>query len=169
MGVNSPSQQPAHDAARAGTAVIELLEVLWEQGHDAVPTDPVSPSQLRVLYCLDHEAGMNLRRLGELLDSAPSSVSRLCDRLEAMGLVERTQSPVSRRELELNLTSKADRVLADLRARREAALLAILDQMPAKARADLTKGLHAFRFAAQSRGEPATATHLEHPAARMTP
>jgi DNA-binding MarR family transcriptional regulator len=163
--VNSPSQQPADDAAGAGTAVIELLEVLWEQGRDAVPTDPVSPSQLRVLYCLDREAGMNLRRLGELLDSAPSSVSRLCDRLEAMGLVERTQSPVSRRELELHLTSNAERVLADLRARREAALLAILDRMPAKARRDLTKGLQAFRFAAQSRGD----RHLPHTSGARPP
>lgn len=151
MGVNSPSQQPADDAAGAGSAVIELLEVLWEQGREAVPTHPVSPSQLRVLYSLDREAGMNLRRLGELLDSAPSSVSRLCDRLEAMGLVERTQSPVSRRELELNLTSKAERFLAELRTRREAALLAILDRMPAKARRELTKGLLAFRFAARER------------------
>jgi DNA-binding MarR family transcriptional regulator len=149
MGVNSSSQQPSHDAARAATEVIELLEVLWEQGRDAVPSTPVSPSQLRVLYSLDREEGMNLRRLGELLDSAPSSVSRLCDRLQALGYVERAPSPVSRRELELHLTAKARNLLAELRTRREQSLLKVLERMPAKARNDLAKGLQAFRFATQ--------------------
>ncbi|MFR9674934.1 MarR family winged helix-turn-helix transcriptional regulator [Streptomyces sp. TR06-5] len=149
MGAHPHSQLPPDDTAQAASDVIELLEVLWERGRDTVPTAPVSPSQLRVLYSLDREEGMNLRRLGELLDSAPSSVSRLCDRLQAMGLLERTPSPVSRRELELHLTRKAKRYLVDLRARREEALLTVLDRMPARARKDLTKGLQALRFAAQ--------------------
>lgn len=154
MGVNSPSQQPSRDAAFAASEVIELLEVLWEQGRDAVPTTPVSPSQLRVLYSLDREDGINLRRLGELLDSAPSSVSRLCDRLQAMGYLDRTPSPISRRELELHLTTKARKYLAELRTRREQALLSVLERMPAKARRDLTKGLQSFRFATQEQQAP---------------
>ncbi len=149
MTENPPSRQPPHEAAREASEVIELLEVLWEQGRDAVRTAAVSPSQLRVLYSLDREEGINLRRLGELLDSAPSSVSRLCDRLQAMGLIERAPSPVSRRELELHLTPKARKYLAELRTRREQALLTALDLMPAKARRDLIKGLQGFRFAAQ--------------------
>jgi DNA-binding MarR family transcriptional regulator len=153
MTENPPSRQRAHEVTRAASEVIELLEVLWEQGRDGVQTAPVSPSQLRVLYSLDREEGINLRRLGELLDSAPSSVSRLCDRLQAMGLIERTPSPVSRRELELHLTPKAGKYLAELRTRREEALLTVLDLMPAKARRDLLKGLQGFRFAAQGQGQ----------------
>lgn len=149
MGANPSSQQPSPDAAQTASEVIELLEVLWEQGRDGVPTTPVSPSQLRVLYSLDREEVMNLRRLGELLDSAPSSVSRLCDRLQAMGFVERTPSPHSRRELELRLTAKAEKYLVELRARREQALREVLEDMPVTTRRDLTKGLQAFRFAAR--------------------
>ncbi|THA25938.1 MarR family transcriptional regulator [Streptomyces sp. RKND-216] len=153
MGAPSSSPQPSHAAARAAAEAIEMLEVLWERGFDAASPAPVSAFQLRVLYSLDREEGINLRRLGELLDSRASSVSRLCDRLEATGYVERRPSPVSRRELQLHLTRKARTYLTDLRARREEALLKVLDRMPAQARRDLARGLESFRFAA--RGEHA--------------
>lgn len=150
MGVNSPADQPSHPAAGVACEVIELLEVLWERGRDAVPATPVSPSQLRVLHVLHEEDGINLRRLGDVLEATASSVSRLCDRLEAMGLLERLPSPVSRRELELHLTPRAESYLTDLRARRERALLGVLDRMPATARRNLVKGLEGFRTAAQA-------------------
>jgi DNA-binding MarR family transcriptional regulator len=152
----SSSQQPSHAAARAAAGAVEVLEVLWERGFDAASPSPVSAFQVRVLYCLDREEGINLRRLGDLLGSTAPSVSRLCDRLEATGYVERRPSPVSRRELELHLTSKARTYLADLRARREQTLLEVLDRMPATARRDLLRGLESFRFAAhqlQARAE----------------
>jgi DNA-binding MarR family transcriptional regulator len=152
MGVNPPAEQPSRAAAEAACEVVELLEVLWERGRDAVPTAPVSPSQLRVLYVLHEDDGINLRRLGDLLGSTASSVSRLCDRLEAMGFVERSPSPVSRRELQLHLTRRAETYLAELRARREQALLDVLDRMPGPARLSLLRGLEGFRDAARDEG-----------------
>ncbi|MEU2080633.1 MarR family transcriptional regulator [Streptomyces albus] len=139
----------SHEAAGTAGEVIELLEVLWEHGRDAVSTSPVSSSQLRVLYCLDRDEGMNLRTLGELLGSAPSSVSRLCDRLQALGFLERLPSPVSRRELELHLTHRGRKYLRDLRLRREEALTATLAAMPPRARSVLYEGLRAFRDATE--------------------
>lgn len=130
--------------------VIELLEVLWEHGRDAVSPAPVSTSQLRVLYTLDREEGINQRSLGEVLGAAPSSVSRLCDRLQALGFVERAPSPVSRRELELRLTAQGRTYLRDLRARREEALLASIAAMPAAARQALVDGLAGFRHALET-------------------
>ncbi|MFF3765006.1 MarR family winged helix-turn-helix transcriptional regulator [Streptomyces sp. NPDC001922] len=129
--------------------MIELLEVLWERGRDAVSSTPVSPSQLRVLYILDRDEGINLRTLGEVLGSAPSSVSRLCDRLQALGFVERAPSPVSRRELELWLTGRGKSYLRDLRARREEALLAVIGGMSPTARKGLVEGLTGFRSAVE--------------------
>ncbi len=79
----------AQQAGQRAGEIIELLEVLWEQGRNATARAPVSPRQLRVMYCVDRDEGMNLRALGEALGSAPSSVSRLCDRLEAIGFVAR--------------------------------------------------------------------------------
>jgi DNA-binding MarR family transcriptional regulator len=150
MGVNPPEEQPSDATAEAARAVIGLLEVLWDRGRDAVPTTPVSSSQLRVLHVLHEEDGINLRRLGTVLGATASSVSRLCDRLEAMGLVERSPSPVSRRELELHLTRRAETYLDELRSRREAALREVLDRMPATDRRSLLRGLEGFRAAAQA-------------------
>ncbi|MGH3118048.1 MAG: MarR family winged helix-turn-helix transcriptional regulator [Streptomyces sp.] len=150
MGENPPStaQPPGRGSrgtAQAACDIIELLEVLWEQGRDAVSSSPVSSSQLRVLYFLDRDEGMNLRKLGELLGAAPSSVSRLCDRLQALGFLERAPSPVSRRELELHLTRQGKDYLGHLRLRREEALTATITAMPPKARAALLEGLKGFQ------------------------
>ena len=150
MGVNpAPQHQRSRDAARAAGEVIELLEVLWEHGRDAVSSSPVSASQLRVLYSLDREEGINLRTLGEILGSAPSSVSRLCDRLQAIGFVERAPSPFSRRELELKLTGRGRAYLLELRARREEAMRTAIAAMPAAQREALVEGLTGFRTAVE--------------------
>lgn len=101
------------------------------------------------MYVLERDEGINLRTLGEVLGSAPSSVSRLCDRLQALGFVERTASPVSRRELELRLTRRGKAHLADLRARREEALMAVISTMTPSARKALGEGLTGFRAAAE--------------------
>jgi DNA-binding MarR family transcriptional regulator len=118
----------------------ELLEILWGRASTA----PVSSSQLRVLFILEHNEGINMRTLADSLGAAPSSVSRLCDRLEAVGFVERAPSSNSRRELQPHLSSRGRGFLADLRARREQELRAIVAQMPVTKRAALLDGLEAF-------------------------
>ncbi|MFE3497623.1 MarR family winged helix-turn-helix transcriptional regulator [Streptomyces sp. NPDC059175] len=149
MSADPPSSPRwSEEAARAACEVVELLEVLWERGREVTSTSPVSASQLRVLYCLEREDGINLRALGHMLGSAPSSASRLCDRLEAVGFVERTPSPVSRRELTLRLTGRGRSYLTDLRAQREGALFTAIQAMSPTARASLLEGLAGFRDAA---------------------
>ncbi|WP_055698719.1 MULTISPECIES: MarR family winged helix-turn-helix transcriptional regulator [Streptomyces] len=142
-------------AAQAAREVIELLEVLWGRGRDMTPTAPVSSSQLRVLFALDGAQGINLRTLGEHLGSAPSSVSRMCDRLHALGFIERSLSSASRRELELRLSSRGESYLKDLRARREGALLEAISTMRPAERSALVKGLGGFRRAVEGT-EPRT-------------
>jgi DNA-binding MarR family transcriptional regulator len=122
----------------------ELLEVLWGRASTA----PVSASQLRVLFILEHNEGINLRTLADALGSTPPSTSRLCDRLQAVGFVERRAATASRRELELYLSRRGRAFLTDLRARRESALQSVLEQMPTPQRSALLKGLEAFCAAA---------------------
>ncbi|MFF5784822.1 MarR family winged helix-turn-helix transcriptional regulator [Streptomyces sp. NPDC012693] len=141
------SQREPQETTQAARELIELLEVLWERGRDMVSSTPVSASQLRVLYSLDREEGINLRALGELLGSAPPSVSRMCDRLEALGFVQRLPSPVSRRQLELHLTVRGKTYLRELRVQREEALLAVISAMPATSRKALLRGLMGFQEA----------------------
>ncbi|MER6414005.1 MarR family winged helix-turn-helix transcriptional regulator [Streptomyces humidus] len=145
MSPSSRSSRPQpHQVARVTSQASELLEVLWGRASTA----PVSASQLRVLFILEHHEGINLRTLADSLGSTPPSTSRLCDRLQAVGFVERRTSAGSRRELELFLSRRGSAFLADLRSRREAALEGVLEQMPEAQRAALLGGLEAFCAAA---------------------
>ncbi|MFD5227526.1 MarR family winged helix-turn-helix transcriptional regulator [Streptomyces qaidamensis] len=138
-----PRPEPA-EVARVTSTAAELLEVLWGRASTA----PASASQLRVLLMLEHHEGINLRTLADSLASTPPSTSRLCDRLQAAGFVEREVSPADRREVRLHLSGRGHAFLADLRTRREDALRAVLDQMPAAKRVALLQGLEAFCDAA---------------------
>ncbi|MEU0387104.1 MarR family winged helix-turn-helix transcriptional regulator [Streptomyces chartreusis] len=141
-----PRPEPA-EVARVTSMAAELLEVLWGRASTA----PASASQLRVLLILEHHDGINLRTLADTLASTPPSTSRLCDRLQAAGFVERAVSAADRREVQLHLSGRGRAFLADLRIRREETLRAVLDQMPAAKRVALLQGLEAFCDAAAAR------------------
>ncbi|WP_328864494.1 MarR family transcriptional regulator [Streptomyces sp. NBC_00304] len=132
-------------------AASELLEVLWGRGQEAAPPGTVSTSQLRALLVIEKQEGSNLRSLGEALGSRAPSVSRLCDRMEAMGLVQRDPSQTSRREVELRLTGRGHALLEEYRAIRTRELSAVLERMQPADVAALAGGLAAFRSAAAQR------------------
>lgn len=132
------------EVARVTTTAAELLEVVWGRASTA----PTSASQLRVLHILEHQDGINLRTLAECLASTPPSTSRLCDRLQAAGFIERVVGTEDRREVRLHLSGRGRAFLADLRARREQELRKVLADMPAAKRVALLDGLEAFCAAA---------------------
>lgn len=153
--MTSEPQEQTQRAARAASAVTEVIEVLWGRGREAT-TAPVSPSQLKVLFVLENEDGVNLRNVTERLGSTAPSTSRLCDRLEAVGFVNRTPSPISRRELRLWLTDEGRSFLQDLRDRREKELRKVISRMPPGKQTMLLEGLVSFHeAAAQDRGADA--------------
>ncbi|MGW9440133.1 MarR family transcriptional regulator [Streptomyces sp. NPDC055607] len=127
--------------------VLELLEVLWSQG-ETVSTAPLSSSQVRVLYVLEREGVVNLRTLAEKLDSMPSSVSRMCDRLQAVGFIDRGHNPSDRRELELRLSRRGAGYLSAFRARREQVLRELLGKMTPTEQTMLVRGLSGIRTVA---------------------
>ncbi|MFJ4923781.1 MarR family winged helix-turn-helix transcriptional regulator [Streptomyces sp. NPDC088725] len=143
--------RPRAQVAEAACAASELLEVLWGRGQEAAPSGPVSPSQLRALLVIESHEGANLRTLGEVLGSRPSSLSRLCDRMEAMGLVHRSPSPTSRREVELRLSRRGHQVLDEHRAFRTREVAVVLAEMDPAEIIALAEGLAAFRAAATRR------------------
>ncbi|WP_106619333.1 MarR family winged helix-turn-helix transcriptional regulator [Saccharothrix carnea] len=130
------------------TEVVERIEVLWERSREASPA-PLSASQLRAMFVLERVESLNLRALGEALDSTPPSVSRLCDRLQAVGFLERSLSPNSRREVDLRLTERGRTYLADLRARRNEHLRGLVEALPASSRSAMVEGLTRLRDAAE--------------------
>lgn len=111
-------------------------------------TVSVSPTQLRVLSLIVSHPDTNVNRLAELLDVVPSSASRLCDRLEAVGLLRRVADPRDRREVRLIPTAAAETLLRDLQDRRHRAVQAVLDRMPNRVQHELLLALVAFSQAA---------------------
>ncbi|MFE7182098.1 MarR family winged helix-turn-helix transcriptional regulator [Streptomyces erythrochromogenes] len=138
------SPRPAVSAVAEMSELIELLEVVWERGRDTASAPPVSSAQARVLFLVEGNDQLNLRELGRLLEAAPPSVTRLCDRLQAVGFLERHPGSDDRREVLLQLTPEGRTYLERLRARRQEVLAEAMSTMPQASRAALAVGLADF-------------------------
>ncbi|GDY28662.1 MarR family winged helix-turn-helix transcriptional regulator [Gandjariella thermophila] len=147
--VRDSNQQPA-EVAVSVEAAAESLVIIWDRCLDRV-RPRVSASQLRALLVVDRHQSINLGGLADELGAIPSSASRLCDRLEAAGLMARRTSPDDRREVALSLTAAGSRLLADLREARRSELAQVLAAMPPAARSALVTGLRGFHDAAAGR------------------
>ncbi|MFE1442345.1 MarR family winged helix-turn-helix transcriptional regulator [Streptomyces sp. NPDC058739] len=104
----------------------------------------LSPHQLRALRILGAAPGLNLTALADAMDIGLPTASRLCDRLEAAGLLERVLHPHRRREVRLNLTGRGRQILAEVASRRSHSLAGVLAAMEPAGREALGRGLHAF-------------------------
>jgi DNA-binding MarR family transcriptional regulator len=135
------------DAAAAVESTVESLLAVLDNARLA-QSPAVPPAQLRVLSIVSRNRHTNMSRLAEALEVVPSSASRLCDRLEATGLLRRVPDPRDRREVRLLLTAAARRLLADLRDGRRRALAEVLDRMNPQDTDDLVRALAAFDAAA---------------------
>jgi DNA-binding MarR family transcriptional regulator len=130
------------DAGRIADAVDGLAE-LWTTAA-AEASVRLSPHQLRALHALQATPGANLTMLAERLDAGLPTVSRLCDRLEAAGLLLRDAAPHNRREIQLSLTAHGRDVLAEVADLRSRALTEVVRGMEQDDRAALERGLRAF-------------------------
>ena len=135
------------DVAAAVESTVESLLTVLERARLA-QEPAIPPAQLRVLSIVARNRHTNMSRLAETLDVVPSSASRLCDRLEATGLLRRIPDPRDRREVRLELTPVAVRLLDDLRERRRTALGTVLEAMSAADQQHLVRALSAFDTAA---------------------
>ncbi|NYV77107.1 MarR family winged helix-turn-helix transcriptional regulator [Streptomyces sp. UH6] len=104
----------------------------------------LSPHQLRALRLLEAEPELNLTALAQGMGIGTPTASRLCDRLEAAGLVSRLLHPYDRREVRLVLTGTGRQVLGEVADRRSQALAEVLAGMDPVAREALRRGLRAF-------------------------
>ena len=100
--------------AETGLAVlIEASERAVEELVCAVP-----PAQIRALLIIDRAGSLNLSRLAEALGASASAASRLCDRIQAAGLLTRDRAAASRREIVLFPTESGRRLAERVRRRR---------------------------------------------------
>lgn len=93
-----------HDVAR-------LMRKRFEQNARGLG---LTRSQCQVLAHLARNEGIQQSSLADILEVEPITLTRLLDRLEQAGLVERRAHPTDRRIRQLHLTDKAHPLLADI-------------------------------------------------------
>ncbi|KOX03044.1 MarR family transcriptional regulator [Streptomyces sp. NRRL B-3648] len=143
--------------AREIADAVEVLANLWSLAAQEAAVR-LSLHQLRALRTLEAARELNLTGLAERLDIGLPTASRLCDRLEAAGLLERSLHPRNRREVQLRLTGQGRRVLGDVARRRTQALTGVLAHMAPAERAALVRGMRAFLAAQGGAPPPPTGT-----------
>jgi DNA-binding MarR family transcriptional regulator len=108
----------------------------------------VTLPQFRMLVVL--EAGpTNLNGLAAALDVAPSTATRMVDRLLAAGLVQRRVPAADRREIALALTAAGRRTVRTVTKRRRRDLRRVVDQIPRSRRAAVAQAMIDFAEAAE--------------------
>ncbi|MEU6284298.1 MarR family transcriptional regulator [Streptomyces sp. NPDC047028] len=140
--VKGPDNGPDAVALDIADAV-ESLATLWSLAAHEAPLR-LSLHQLRALRALETAPGASLTALAARLDIGLPTASRLCDRLEAAGMLERALHPEKRRQVQLGLTPQGRRVLDDVAARRARALAVALTGMEHAERSALNRGMKAF-------------------------
>jgi DNA-binding MarR family transcriptional regulator len=75
----------------------------------------VTRAQWKVLFRLERQAGLRQIELADMLDIEPITLSRIVDRLEEAGLVERKADPADRRAWRLHVTARAQPLIQKLR------------------------------------------------------
>lgn len=142
------SSAVADQAAAVESASRRLVQLLVRASES--PPLNVSGAQMSALRTIARAGPLNLTRLADELGTIPSWASRLCDRLEADGYIERKPKVPGQREVEISLRPAGKRLLEEVADRRRESLVGVLELMTATERRHLERGLEAFSRAAQT-------------------
>ena len=76
----------------------------------------VTRAQWKVLFRVSRTPRLRQVELADILDVEPITLCRIVDRLEEAGLIQRVRDPADRRAWRLEVTQKAEPLIAKLRA-----------------------------------------------------
>ncbi len=107
----------------------------------------VTLPQSRALIVVASRGPQRVTDIAADLGVAPSTATRMCDRLVRKGLVRRYRSASNRREVRLNLTPAGRSLVRELTRRRRDELAHHADAIPASAYPHLATALQAFSSA----------------------
>lgn len=146
----SPSGATVDQAAEdLVDAILESSRALVALSARSIATaHGVTLPQFRMLVVLDaHQT--NLSGLAAALDVAPSTATRMVDRLVDAGLVQRTIPAADRREITLALTPAGRRTVRTVTKRRRRDLRSLVEQIPRSRRAAVARAMTDFAEAAE--------------------
>jgi DNA-binding MarR family transcriptional regulator len=110
--------------------------------------DSVTLPQYRALVALAARGEQRVSDLADELDVHPSSATRMCDRLVRRGLIDRSVSEESRREVDVRLTDRGRQLLGEVTVARRREISTIVRGIPKEHRTAVAEALQAFGDAA---------------------
>ncbi|WP_338900060.1 MarR family transcriptional regulator [Streptomyces sp. TG1A-60] len=123
-------------------AVEDLVPLWFSVVEDVTPR--LSPRQILALRAVRRRPELNLTALAEQLGVGLPTASRLCDRLEAAGLLRRCARLGDRREVHLEVTARGRGFLVEVSERLAALLTDALGALPPTERARVEQVLRAL-------------------------
>ena len=151
MTSNLPAEGSAADLLKAYLDVVVISEAMQARAWE---TAQLTLTQVRVLRRLAREP-RPLGQLGAELSLAPPSMTRLADRLEERGLIERTRDGEDRRRVVAALTEKGRLLAGALPTFEGTALKAAAERLPAPERARCARAFREFAAAVHELEQPA--------------
>jgi DNA-binding MarR family transcriptional regulator len=109
-------------------------------------TDQLTLTQFRALRTVIDQTPVTMTRVAQELGMNPSSVTRACEKLVRLELLQRAQNPLNRRETLLAPTGKGRQIVERVDTDRRAILATILDRLEPETRASVATAF--ARFAA---------------------
>lgn len=110
------TEQPKDETDRLGFLLHDAARLMRRTFEKNAGRYGLSSAQWRLLVRVFKEEGVAQARLAELLEIEPISVSRLIDRMEEAGWIERRPDPTDRRVRNIYLTDKSRPIFGDMRA-----------------------------------------------------
>ena len=123
-------------------------------------SDEVTLPQLRTLGVVSLEGPQTVSALAERLDVHASTMTRMCSRLVARGLVVRTPSAIDRREVVIELTAQGQGLVDVVLDKRRREIDAVVRRMTPDDRDRVVCALELFSEARGATGDPADPEHL---------
>jgi DNA-binding MarR family transcriptional regulator len=100
-----------------GFLVVDLARLLRRHMDRRLLSLGLTQAQWRAIVHLARHEGMTQAALAESLEIQPITLTRLIDRMESAGWVERRAHPLDRRAVQLYLTPRSQPILAEMNAR----------------------------------------------------
>lgn len=116
----------------------------------------VTLPQFRALVLLEGHGAMTVAELASALGVAPSTASRMCDRLVAKKLVRRALDRGNRRRVRLTLNAAGRELIATSTKQRKQQIARLIRTIPPAERARLAAALGMLVAAAESSGHGST-------------
>jgi DNA-binding MarR family transcriptional regulator len=141
--------ESAH-AERLTDAVLSASRVLVSIAAASIAgvAEDLTLPQYRTLVVLQSRGPQMLQELASELQVAPSTATRMCDRLVRKGLIDRDVAAGSRREVRLSVTPAGRSIVTSVSRRRRARIRRIVDRMAPEQRDVLVSALAGFAEAA---------------------